>query len=527
MTYESLALSERRAKSAISWLHHASEDLQWLQDRARLYLKIMCLIDVSFRVIGMVMHLIGLGSGIYQRHMALIWVARIVSLGLIVCWWLAARRPLTRRQIEALEISGSLMVIVSNCLIYVSGGVEPTYSLLALALTLTLRAALVPSTRRRTTAVGLLALGVYCGIIISVDGGFSVGMFWNTLIGGAFVVMTIVTSQVIYGLRREVQAAQHLGQYELKRKIGEGGMGVVYEATHVLLRRPTALKLLPVEKLGAQALARFEREVRCTSELEHPNSVYIYDYGHTPDGQFYYAMEYLEGFTLGELVELEGQVAPGRVREILLQTACALAEAHERGMVHRDIKPANIMICDRGRTPDMVKVLDFGLVKAMGESSEGLPGEEMSATLTDAVVGTAHFLAPETIRGEEVSAAADIYALGALAFYLLTGAHAFSGETIMAICTQHLTEPPPRPSALAEAPIPPALEALVLRMLAKDPKARPQDGAAVVEALEAIEAPRWTSSEARRWWATHHPITREISAVAPTQLAIDLGEREG
>jgi len=205
-----------------------------------------------------------------------------------------------------------------------------------------------------------------------------------------------------------------LGQYEIVSMLGEGGMGAVYRAEHALLKRPAALKLLLPERTGPENLARFEREVRLTAQLTHPNTVAVYDYGHTPDGQFYYAMEYLDGLTLEALVKRYGPQPPARVIYILAQAAGALAEAHALGLIHRDVKPANILFCDRGGVPDVVKLVDFGLAKSV--STEASPALTQAGTLA----GTPLYLSPEAISdAARVDHRADLYALGGVGYYEL------------------------------------------------------------------------------------------------------------
>ena len=293
-------------------------------------------------------------------------------------------------------------------------------------------------------------------------------------------------------------AAKQLGQYTLVEKLGEGGMGTVYRAHHALLRRPTAIKLLhPTEKVpgGSTALARFQREVQLMSALTHPNTVVVYDYGHTPDGVFYYAMEYIDGITLEELVDADGPQTPERAVHLLAQICAALAEAHAIDLVHRDIKPANVMLCNRGGIPDFVKVLDFGLVKQL--SNDASTKLSQSATL----LGTPHYMAPEAILGRgPVDARVDIYAVGGVAYFLLTGTLVFSGGTVVEVCAKHLTVPPEPPSERLGRPIPAELEALVMRCLEKDPAKRTASAEALLRELRALDLGGWDPDTAREWW---------------------------
>ncbi len=229
----------------------------------------------------------------------------------------------------------------------------------------------------------------------------------------AAVAVSAVTSRVLFGLRAEIADTRRLGQYTLEEKIGEGGMGVVYRAHHAMLRRPTAIKLLPLAKAGAENLLRFEREVQLTASLTHPNTVAVFDYGRTVEGVFYYAMEYLDGINLDQLVRADGPQPPGRVVRILQQASGALAEAHQIGLVHRDIKPANIILCERGGVPDVVKVVDFGLVKRVRTDDDAMT---MAVTTEQTLLGTPLYMSPESISGTgEVGAPSDLYALGAVA----------------------------------------------------------------------------------------------------------------
>jgi hypothetical protein len=320
-------------------------------------------------------------------------------------------------------------------------------------------------------------------------------------------------------LRRAVDEARQLGQYTLERLIGEGGMGKVYRAQHAMLRRPTAVKLLDGEQADPETVARFEREVQLTSQLTHPNTIQIYDYGRTKGGIFYYAMEYLPGLDLAQLVSLEGAVPPSRTVHILLQAGASLREAHDRGLIHRDIKPANIMVCERGGVYDVVKVLDFGLAKSV------VPGGDLDVTRTHRVGGTPLFMAPERLGvAADVDARSDLYSLGVVAFYLLTGRHVFSGATTMEVLHQVMHVVPARPSQVASHAVPPRLDDLVFRCLAKEPDDRPSNVDEVLDDLARVarEQP-WRQDDARAWW---QQAARDLEEKGPgsdvaTQLSQD------
>jgi TRAP-type C4-dicarboxylate transport system permease small subunit len=318
------------------------------------------------------------------------------------------------------------------------------------------------------------------------------------------------TQRQLARLRQEVIEARRLGQYTLGDKIGEGGMGEVYRATHALLRRPAAIKLLREGEMNESGTRRFEREVQLTSELTHPNTIAIFDYGHTPEGVFYYVMEYLEGLDLGTLVERYGPQPPGRVVHIVRQVCGALEEAHAHGLVHRDIKPANIILCERGSLPDVVKVLDFGLVKDLGVQD---------GTVENVVAGTPAYLSPEAIADpDSVGPASDLYAVGAVGYFLLTGEQVFERKSLTAILAAHLQDWPAPPHERLGAPVPEVLEKLIMDCLDKDPTNRPQSARALRQALDAVELPQpWTENEARIWWTNHR--RREPGAEVPAAKA--------
>jgi serine/threonine-protein kinase len=323
-------------------------------------------------------------------------------------------------------------------------------------------------------------------------------------------------SQTLYGLRKAVNDIRRLGQYALEEKLGEGGMGVVYRASHAMLRRPTAIKLLLPDRAGKQALARFEREVRRTAMLTHPNTVTVFDYGRTTDGVFYYAMELLEGASLDELVDVDGPQPEERVIHILEQAAASLAEAHAAGLIHRDVKPGNILIVDRGGISDLVKVLDFGLVKDVGVGTGGGATTEPELTMANTITGTPLYIAPETVTAPETAdARADLYALGAVGYWLLTGTHVFGGSSTLEVCAHHLHSMPEAPSARLGKPVSLDLETLILACLAKRPEDRPSSAGALRERLRACAAAgRWTNDRAAQWWANHRHELRSGGAAA-------------
>ena len=272
----------------------------------------------------------------------------------------------------------------------------------------------------------------------------------------ASLIILLYSRRQMMWRRRLTEAelkARQLGQYQLVEKIGEGGMGIVYKAHHALLRRETAIKLLTPDKADAVSIQRFEREVRLTCRLTHPNTIQVYDYGHTPEGIFYYAMEYLDGLNLGELVVRYGPQPEGRVVNLLIQVCESLAEAHALGLIHRDIKPGNIFVTDRGGVPDMVKVLDFGLVRTVVSMDDAALNTDDS----EAFVGTPNYMSPEAVEtSANTDARSDLYAVGAVGYYLLTGQGPFDGETTAEICRKRLEEKPVPPSTRIGRPICPA-----------------------------------------------------------------------
>ena len=441
------------------------------------------------------------------------------------------------------EIEGIDLEVLEPRVLAVMAGLQLEQFLVALMLGLAfgyvLRAALVPSTVRRTAwmtvlaIVPLFALYVFDWVPLAVDRSMRaaigpnqiVSLVVNVLIWWTLVTIVCVSiSRIIHNLHREIRQAMRLGQYTLDEKLGEGGMGVVYRASHAMMRRPTAVKLLSLEKAGESGVARFEREVQQTARLTHPNTITIYDYGRTPDGVFYYAMELLDGASLEEVVERDGPQPPGRVVRVMEMVAGGLAEAHKLGIIHRDIKPANIFLCRQGGELDIAKVLDFGLVKVV----EG--PEDANVTHDGVVTGTPQYLAPEAlINPDTIDGRSDLYALGAVGYYLLTGEQVFTGS-IVEICGHHLHTEPIPPSERLGRELPYELEAVVMECLAKKPDDRPQSAGEIRARLAAsLEVPRWRQADAHAWWQEHgetlHPEAADTSNSDVTRtLAVDLGQ---
>lgn len=433
------------------------------------------------------------------------------------CW----RGKRSTTELHALDAAASAVTCwwTAATMTQVSPGTEASISLqLGLTYLLMARAVLLPSSGYRTLAICLLAVvpdGVVGTLLRLRDVSSPSTADW--LMHGYVVYrnmgvttfLATLTSHVIYGLRRQVQESARVGAYELREKIGQGGMGVVYRATHALLRRDTAVKLISPGRISAKNLARFEREVQLTARLTHTGTVSIFDYGKTDDGVSYYAMEYLDGGDLEQLVEYAGPLEPGRVIWIVEQVCRALSEAHALGLIHRDVKPSNVILCERGGEGDIAKILDFGLVKDLNA-----PG---SAHLTHAesIAGTPLYIAPESITSPDtVDGRADLYSLGAVAYFLLVGEPVFARQGIVEVCAAHLHEAPVAPSA-RRAALGPELDEVILRCLEKRPAARYDSAGALREALLATPAAgMWTREQAASWWSAHRAAFRAHSQAA-------------
>ncbi|HEY1308065.1 MAG TPA: serine/threonine-protein kinase [Vicinamibacterales bacterium] len=322
------------------------------------------------------------------------------------------------------------------------------------------------------------------------------------------VIMAYVGARVVYALGTEVTRAQELGSYRLEDRLGEGGMGEVWRASHRLLARPAAIKLIRTTLSGAgiseDARRRFEREAQVIARLRSPHTVTLFDFGVSAEGSFYYVMELLEGLDAERLIKRFGPIPAERVVHVLKQMCHSLSEADSCGLVHRDIKPANVFLCRYGEDLDFVKILDFGIAKAIGDSSPNAPP---TITMGNVIQGTPAFIAPEQIVGDaDIDTRADIYSTGCVAYWLLTGELVFTADTAMKLLLAHAQTPPDPPSSRTELPIPPDLDALVLACLAKSREQRPKSPRDLLERLDALTLHQpWTSDRARDWWNTHLP----------------------
>ena len=421
-----------------------------------------------------------------------------------------------------------------------SQGISPAISWIGAVVLMS--AAIVPSTPIKTLLAGVIAVSMNpIGMWIARARGL-----WNFESATDALLMhypdylllgvAVVISHVVTGLGQQVAKAREMGSYQIGELLGRGGMGEVYHATHRMLARPAAIKLIRPEALGADpaaaqlAVTRFRREATTAASLRSPHTVELYDFGATEDQTLYFVMELLEGLTLELLVRRHGPLPAGRVVHILRQVCASLEEAHVRGLVHRDIKPANIHVGRVGLVYDFVKVLDFGLVKPITDASP-----EHSLATQGSIIGTPGYMAPEIALSAKVDGRADLYALGCVAYYLLTGRQVFEGDRVMQVFAQHLQTVPTPPSQRVPVAVPPDLEQLVLACLAKKPEDRPQSAAELDRRLALADVEPWTDVHAREWWVTNSPSDSDGGAEtlpghhtsAVTRTAVELRTTSG
>jgi serine/threonine-protein kinase len=385
------------------------------------------------------------------------------------------------------------------------------------AIVILLSAMIVPSTPRRMLAAALVSaslgpVGVWLAHLRGVDTPSVVNTLLMYMPSYSCAVAAVVPAQMFQKMGRRLKEARDLGSYELVERLGEGGMGEVWLARHRLLARPAAIKLVRPSMLSAggeaearTTLRRFEHEAQATAALTSPHTIRVFDFGITDEGSFYYVMELLTGRDMASLVAEFGPLPSSRVIFLLQQVCHSLAEAHSRGLVHRDVKPANIFVCRMGLEHDFVKVLDFGLVQVAAPD----PTHDLTRSLAalEGVVGTPAFMAPEMIVGQKkVDHRADIYALGCVAHFLLTGEPVFQRGSQMQALIDHVSTAPAPPSARTGTAIPRSVDALVLACLEKDPDRRPQTALELSQRLAACEGAReWSNPQAVAWWRTHLP----------------------
>ncbi len=382
--------------------------------------------------------------------------------------------------------------------------------------------AIAPNTPRKILLAGLLAATMDpVGFWVQQQrlGFSSLSSFeylWLFLPNYLCAAAAVLPAHLISRLGREVTDAREMGSYQLDKLIGKGGMGEVYRARHRFLARPAAVKLVRPDVLSGSAkearitLSRFRREAEVVASLRSPHTIDLYDFGMTDDGAFYLVMELLDGLDLETLVERFGPVPPARAIHFLQQACDSLAEAHRRGMIHRDVKPSNLHACRMGLEYDFIKVLDFGLVKA-----DRVAGRDLTRlTSPELTTGTPAFMAPEMVSEHGVSdPRSDIYAAGCVLYWLLTGSLVFDAVSPVAMMMKHMDDMPVPPSQRSEVPITAELDEIVMRCLAKEPKHRPPDAAALRNMLSSVPLDRWTPDRAREWWDDHLPVS---DPAAPT-----------
>ncbi|HEV7364971.1 MAG TPA: serine/threonine-protein kinase [Gemmatimonadales bacterium] len=518
--------------TVLEWGLDTSNGLDFVRERLALVGKTLFLVSFGFYLFLLAsMVLVGgapfaavVKGPVAFGHLAASWTMALV-------WVLASRVRLSRRSLGAIDAIGIVVGCGLLSIMTVHDEGEILQVLLALTVTVMIRAILVPSRPGRTmvlTALAFLPTVVVCIARhhpTALLPGFTPAyqkqyMTLNTVLWSVLgTTLATITSRATYGLRRQVAEANELGQYVLEEKIGGGGMGEVWRARHRLLIRPAAIKLIRPQLSGDPELLlrRFEREARATAALKSPHTVQLYDFGATEDGRLYYVMELLDGLDLDTLVRQYGPLPVERVVHLLRQVCSSLQDAHANGLVHRDIKPANVVVSRSGTTFDFAKVLDFGLVKL--DSAKA--AEDVKLSTEGSTSGTPAFMAPEVVLGvADTDHRVDLYALGCVGYWLLIGKLIFEGRSAVEVMFHHAHTPAPRPSTRSELPIPSPLEDLLMECLEKDPARRPASAEAVSTRLDAVSLESaWTVERAERWWEMHRPLPADARRVAEVLLS--------
>jgi len=458
----------------------------------------------------------------------------VFGIGLSVAMVVIAGR-LHHRPVLLLDI-GLVYLVVSSALVGLWNQWEPLAhrtgpTVSWICILVLVYPTIAPNTPRKILIAGLLAASMdplalaFTTLVRKIPvsaTGFEV--FWAFLPNYICAVLATLPAKIIGRLGRQVRKAREMGSYKLVSQIGKGGMGEVYRAEHQMLARPAAIKVIRPDLLGSSkeaqvTLSRFRREAEAVAMLRSPHTIDLYDFGMTDEGSFYFVMELLEGLDLESLIDRFGSLPAERAVYLAIQASDSLAEAHRRGMIHRDIKPSNMYACRMGLEVDFVKVLDFGLVKA-----DRLQNRDLTKlTSPELTTGTPAFMAPEMVEeGKPVDARVDIYAMGCLIYWMLTGHLVFDAVNAVAMMMKHVNDKPAPPSMRSEEPIPPALDTLVMECLAKHPDDRPRDAAELARRLADIVAPQpWDQKLAQEWWRTHLPD------VAPEAESPDLAAAAG
>ena len=457
-----------------------------------------------------------LGTGAFQVVNV---VAVAASAGL---WWVARSGRVSATRLHTLGLTYEVIICFIIATItfwqyYVLNQMLPNLTWIPVVIVLFPLIMPGPPRRMLSAAVAAGATAPAALLLLEVAGKVTTtpDAYFQLTVHSAFAIVFAYTgAKLVYGLGRAVTAAREFGSYHLVERLGQGGMGEVWRAQHRLLARHAAIKIIRPSAATAarpvvsdEARRRFEREAQATALLQSPHTVELFDFGVSTDGSFYYVMELLEGLDADTLVRQFGPVPAERAIHLLRQVCHSLSEAEARGLVHCDVKPANIFVCQYGEDYDFVKVLDFGIAKAVGAGANAEP----ALTQVTVVHGTPAFMAPEQAADRSnVDTRADIYATGCVAYWLLTGELVFTGETAMAMLLHHAQTPPTAPSTRTALPIPEVLDRIVLSCLAKDPAARPQSARELSLRLAAVEgAGAWTEERTRDWWMTHQPVRRQ------------------
>jgi eukaryotic-like serine/threonine-protein kinase len=507
--------------------------LDFVRERLALVAKTLFLVSFAFYLFLLASMVLGGGAAFVAVVTSAVGVGHLAASSTMAALWLVTRRArLSRLNLGALDAIAFVVACGFLSIMTWNDEGQILQVLLALIVTVMIRAILVPSRPRRTMLLSALAFLPTLVVCIvrhhptALLPGFSPDyqkqyMTLNTVLWSVLgTTLATITSRVTYGLRKQVAEANELGQYILEEKIGGGGMGEVWRARHRLLIRPAAIKLVRPQVSGDPELLlrRFEREARATAALKSPHTVQLYDFGATDDGRLYYVMELLDGLDLDTLVRQYGPQQPERVVHILRQVCSSLQDAHANGLVHRDIKPANVVVSRAGTTFDFAKVLDFGLVKL---DSARTSEDAVKLSSDGSTSGTPAFMAPETVLAvADTDHRVDLYALGCVAYWLLTGKLVFAGKNVVEVMFHHAHTPAPRPSTRSEVPIPVQLEDLIMECLEKEPPRRPGSAEAVSTRLDAIRLESaWTVERAERWWSMHRPLPADARRVAEVLLS--------